>query len=139
MKLMKRKSVFFFLKPRLWNVLLTFTFLCLPILREQYNQGEFVTWYRPIVLIIDYFQRPQQPQLFLVMIIFILIIYFFASLITFFASKLIHKNIKRNWVLGFLGFLGLLGIPGIFTQDWKDLLWLLWFVWFLYFIPQKKT
>jgi len=136
---MKRNSNLFFLKPQLLNVLLTVIVLFLPILREQYNNGQYVTYHRPIVVIIDYFQHFQQPHLLLVMAIFILIIYFFASLIIFFASKLIHKNMKRNWVFGFLGFLGLLGIPGIFTQDWKDLLWLLWFTWFLYFIPQKKT
>ncbi len=50
-----------------------------------------------------------------------------------------YKNMKKNWILGFLGFLGFLGVPGIFTQDCRDLLWLVWFVWFLYFIPQKKT
>lgn len=136
---MKRGKSSNFLKPRLFNVLLTIFVLCLPILREKYNNGQHVTYYRPIVVIIDYFQHFQQPHLLLVMAIFILIIYFFASLITFFASKFMHKNVKRNWTLGFLGFLGFLGIPGIFTQDWKDLLWILWFIWFFYFIPQKKT
>ena len=128
-----------FLKPRLLNVLLTIIILFLPILREQYNNGQYVTYYKPITVIIDYFQHFQQPHLLLVMAMFILIIYFFASLITFFVSKFIHKNVKRNWVLGFLGFLGFLGIPGILTQDWKDSLWLLWFLWFLHFLSARKT
>ena len=136
---MKKKSCIFFLKPRLLNVLFTVIVLFLPILREQYNNGQYTTYHRSITVIIDYFQHFQQPHLLLVMAIFVLIVYFFVSLVTFFASKLIHKNMKRKWMLGFLGFLGFIGFSGIFTQDWINSLWFVWFIWFFHFIPQKKT
>ena len=64
-----------FLKPRLINILLTLVILCLPLFREQYNQGEYVTWYRPITLMIGSMQKPQQPLLLLVMVAFSLIVY----------------------------------------------------------------
>lgn len=80
MMVMKVHKNLHFLKPRLLNVLLTFLVLCLPLLREQYNYGEYVTWHRPIVVIINYFQEPQQPHLLLVMAIFIFAVYFVVSL-----------------------------------------------------------
>ncbi len=84
-----------FLKPRLLNVLLTFLVLCLPILREQYNNGEYVTYYRPIVVMIDYFKKPQQPRLLLVMAIFISAVYFVVSLVLVSVSKFIFPMIKK--------------------------------------------
>ena len=63
------------MKPRLINILLTLVILCLPLFREQYNQGEYVTWYRPITLMIGSMQKPQQPLLLLVMVAFSLIVY----------------------------------------------------------------
>ena len=79
MMVMKVHKSLHFLKPRLINVLLTFFVLCLPILREQYNNGQYVTYYRPITVIIDYFQHFQQPHLLLIMAIFILLVYFVVS------------------------------------------------------------
>ncbi len=77
---MKSGKSFNFLKPRLLSILLTFFVLCLPLFREQYNNGEYVAWYRPIVVIINYFQEPQQPHLLLIMATFILVVYFIVSL-----------------------------------------------------------
>ena len=85
-----------FLKPRLFNLLLTLLVLCLPILREQYNNGQYVTYYRPITVIIDYFQHFQQPHLLLVMAIFILIVYFVMSLVALGGSKLLQQIIKKK-------------------------------------------
>ena len=93
---MKRNKNHSFLKPRLLNVLLTILVLCLPILRDRYYTGEYVTWYRPITLIIDYFQKPQQPHLLLIMALFILFIYFVASLAVFIVSKLISLLFKKS-------------------------------------------
>ena len=92
---MKCGKCFTFLKPRLQNILLTFLILCLPILREQYNNGEYVTWYRPIVVMIDYFQRPQQPHLLLIMAIFLLAVYLVASLAIAIALKFILPVLKN--------------------------------------------
>lgn len=86
---MKSGRSFNFLRPRFLNILLTFLILCLPILREQYNNGEYVTYNRPIVVIVNYFQHFQQPQLLLIMAIFILVIYFAVSV----AVACIHKFI----------------------------------------------
>ncbi len=80
-KKMKLDKSFYFLKPRLLNIFFTILVLCLPILREQYNNGQYVTYHKPIVVIINYFQHFQQPHLLLVMAIFILIVYFVMSLV----------------------------------------------------------
>jgi len=96
MMVMKVHKSLHFLKPRLINVLLTFFVLCLPILREQYNNGQYVTYYRPITVIIDYFQHFQQPHLLLVMAMFILIIYFVVSLVVLGGSKLLQQIIKKK-------------------------------------------
>ena len=93
---MKSKNSLFFLKPRLLNVFLTLVVLFLPILREQYNNGQYVTYYRPITVIIDYFQHFQQPHLLLVMTMFILFIYFAVSLAVFGVSKLINSLFKKS-------------------------------------------
>ena len=93
---MKRNNSFFFLKPQLLNVLLTVIVLFLPILREQYNNGQYVTYYRPITVIISYFQHFQQPHLLLVMAMFILFIYFIVSLAIFGVSKLINPLFKKS-------------------------------------------
>lgn len=92
---MKIRKSLDFLKPRLINILLTLFVLCLPILREQYNYGEYVTYYRPIVVMIDYFQRPQQPHLLLIMALFILVVYVVASLVIFGISKFILPIVKK--------------------------------------------
>ena len=84
-----------FLKPRLLNIILTLVVLCLPILREQYNNGEYVTYYRPIVVVIDYFRNFQQPHLLLVMALFILIVYFIVSLAIVGITKYILPIIKK--------------------------------------------
>ena len=94
---MKIGKSFYFLKPQLLNILLTIFVLCLPLLREQYNNGQYVTYYRPIAVIIDYFQHFQQPHLLLIMAIFILAVYFVASLIITSVYKFIlpvFKNLK---------------------------------------------
>jgi len=84
-----------FLKPRLSNLLLTLLVLCLPILREQYNQGQYVTWYRPIVVIFN-LQNLQQPKLLLITTLFVFIIYFLVSLALVGLSKFILPILKRN-------------------------------------------
>jgi len=89
---MKISKSFTFIKPRFLNILLTVIILCLPILREQYitSSGNIlVAWHKPIVVMIDYFKAPQQPHLLLIMIIFILVIYFLASLLILGMSKII--------------------------------------------------
>lgn len=93
---MKLNKKFYFLKPQLLNILLTFLVLCLPILREQYNNGQYVTYYRPITVIIDYFKHFQQPHLLLVMAIFILIVYFVVSLVVLGGLKLLQLIIKKK-------------------------------------------
>ena len=93
---MKRYKNNNFLKPQLRNVLLTILILCLPILREQYNNGQYITYYRPIVVIIDYFQHFQQPHLLLVMTIFILTVYFVASLAIAGVSKFVFPLFKSR-------------------------------------------
>lgn len=93
---MKRDRSLNFLKPQLLNVLLTVLVLCLPMLREQYNNGEYVTYYRPIVVMIDYFQKPQQPHLLLVMAIFILAVYLVVSLVIVSVSKFIFPLFKSR-------------------------------------------
>ena len=95
-KTMKRDRSLNFLKPQLLNVLLTVLVLCLPMLREQYNNGEYVTYYRPIVVMIDYFQKPQQPHLLLVMAIFILAVYLVVSLVIVSVSKFIFPLFKSR-------------------------------------------
>lgn len=93
---MKRDKSLYYLKPQLLNVLLTVVVLCLPILREQYNNGQYVTYYRPITVIIDYFQHFQQPHFLLVMVMFILFIYFVVSLAVFGVSKLINPFFNKS-------------------------------------------
>ncbi|OGG35319.1 hypothetical protein A2363_02815 [Candidatus Gottesmanbacteria bacterium RIFOXYB1_FULL_47_11] len=85
-----------FLKPRLLNLLLTLLVLCLPILREQYNHGQYVTWYRPIVVIFDNLQNLRQPKLLLIMTLFVFIIYFLVSLAIAGLSKFILPILKRH-------------------------------------------
>ena len=96
MKLVKRNSVFFFLKPQLLNVIFTVIVLFLPILREQYGNGQYVTYHKPITVIIDFFQHFQQPYLLLVMAIFILVVYFIMSLVVLGGAKLLKLIIKKK-------------------------------------------
>jgi len=93
---MKRYKSYSFLRPQLLNILLTVIVLFLPILREQYNNGQYVTYHKPISAIIDYFQHFQQPHLLLVMAIFILIVYFVMSLVALGGSKLLQQIIKKK-------------------------------------------
>jgi len=96
---MKTTGKIHFLKPGLLNILLTLFVLCLPILREQYNNGEYVTYYRPIMVMIDYFQNFQQPHLLLVMAVFILLVYFVVSLAIVGITKYILPVIKKMRVV----------------------------------------
>lgn len=74
-----------FLKPRFINLLLTLLVLCLPLLREQYRGGQYVTWHRPIELIIQYLQNPQNEsyfQIFAGTIVFSFVVYILISAVT---------------------------------------------------------
>jgi hypothetical protein len=82
------------------NISLTLVVLCLPVLREQYNNGEYVTYYRPIVVMIDYFRNFRQPHLLLVMAVFIFVIYFVVSLAIAGITKFILPIIKKLRVVG---------------------------------------
>jgi len=85
-----------FLKPGFLNLLLTVFVLFLPILREQYYTGEYVTYHRPINVIINYFQNFQQPHLLLIMVIFLFVIYFVVSFVIFGISKFILPLFKTH-------------------------------------------
>jgi len=85
-----------FLKPRLSNLLLTLLILCLPILREQYNNGQYVTYYRPIVVMIDNLRELKQPEILLIMFLFLLLVYFVASLVVFAVSKFVLPLLKKS-------------------------------------------
>ena len=79
-------------KFRILNIFLTVFILCLPILREQYNNGQYVTWYRPLILFISYLQRPAQIQPFFVMMGLVLVVYFIVSVVVAVISKLIERE-----------------------------------------------
>ena len=84
-----------FLKPRLGNILLTVVILCLPLLREQYNNGQYVAWHRPIELMIQYLQNPYNHsylQLFMVIVLFALIVYVLASATIVGITALVRKG-----------------------------------------------
>lgn len=74
---------FVFLKPRILYVLITVVILCLPLFREQYNGGQYVTWYKPIDLLIGSLRETNTIGLFFLMIAFSLIVYFIVSLVIF--------------------------------------------------------
>ncbi|MBF8249898.1 MAG: hypothetical protein HW400_499 [Candidatus Levybacteria bacterium] len=74
---------FGFLKPRILNLLLTFVILFLPLFREQYNGGQYATWYKPIDLLIGSLRETKTLGLFFATLVFSLIIYFFVSLAIF--------------------------------------------------------
>ena len=96
MKLMKRNNVFFFLKPRLLNVLLMVIVLCLPLLRERVvlpEGGYEVAVYRPIFLLASYLQMQDWPPFFL-MVGFSLVIYFVVSVVVAIIVPL-WKRIKK--------------------------------------------
>ena len=82
-------KLFGFLKPRLSNLILTFIILNLPLLREVYYTGEYVTWHRPIVLIIGYLQSSRPAQFLPIILEFISLAYILASLVTVAISKFI--------------------------------------------------
>lgn len=96
MMLMKVHKSLHFLKPRLINVLLTFLVLCLPLLREQYNYGEYVTWHRPIVVMIDNLRELKHPKILLITFLFLLLVYFIASLAVFAVSKFALPLLKKS-------------------------------------------
>jgi len=94
-KKMRLDKSFYFLRPRLLNIFLTILVLCLPLLREQYNQGQYVAWYRPIVVMADYLKEPKQPEILLIMFLFLLLVYFVASLAVFVVSKFALPLLKN--------------------------------------------
>jgi hypothetical protein len=83
-----------FLKPRILNLLLTFAILFLPLFREEYNNGQYVAWYKPIDLLINSLRQSEALGLFFLMLVFSLIIYFFVSLIIFKINQ--RLKIGRN-------------------------------------------
>ena len=74
---------FSFLKPKVFNVLITVIILCLPLFREQYNGGQYVAWYKPIEVLFSSLRETNTIGLFFLMLAFSLIIYFFVSLVIF--------------------------------------------------------
>jgi len=74
---------FGFLKPQAINLLLTFVVLFLPLFREEYNKEQYVTWYKPIDLLIGSLRETKTLGLFFAMLVFSLIIYFLVSLVVF--------------------------------------------------------
>jgi hypothetical protein len=90
-KIMKPGNSISFLRPRLLNVFLTFLVLCIPLLREQYNNGQFVSWYRPIDIIISSLTQRESAQLFLPMLFLTVIVYLFISILILVVSKLVKK------------------------------------------------
>jgi len=82
---------FGFLKPRIPNLLLTFAILFLPLFKEQYNNGQFVTWYRPIDIIISSLTQRENSQLFLPMLFSTIIVYIFISILILVVSKMVRK------------------------------------------------
>jgi len=92
-----------FLKPRLGNILLTVVILCLPLLREQYNNGQYVAWHRPIELMIQYLQNPYNQsyfQLFMAMSLFALIVYVLASAAIIGITALARKGRTKGLKIG---------------------------------------
>ncbi len=88
-----------FLRPRLINILLTFIVLCLPLFREQYNSGQYVTWHRPIELIIQYLQNPHNQSyfpIFMGMILLSLVVYILISAITSWIGNNKIKGLKTS-------------------------------------------
>lgn len=86
-----------FLKPRLINILLTFVVLCLPLLREQYQGGVYITWHKPIELIIQYLQNPHNQSylpLFGGMILFSLAVYILISAVIYRIGNSKIKGLK---------------------------------------------
>ena len=77
------RANFSFLKPKLLNVLITVIILCLPLFREQYNGGQYITRYKPIDLLIGSLRETNTVGLFFLMLAFSLIIYFIVSLVIF--------------------------------------------------------
>jgi len=89
---MKRSSLFGFLTPRWINVGFTALILCMPILREQYSGGQYVAWYRPIVVFYDYLREPRSIQPFFLMLALTFLIYLVVCLIVALAFKLLRKK-----------------------------------------------
>lgn len=72
---------FSFLKPKILNVLITVIILCLPLFREQYNQGQYVAWYKPMEVLFYSLRERGTFGLFLLMLGFSSITYFLISLV----------------------------------------------------------
>lgn len=92
---MKLNKSLHFLKPQLLNVLLTVIVLFLPILSEQYNNGQYVTWHRPIVVMIDNLRELKQLEILLIMFLFLSLVYFVVSLVIIIALKFVHPVLKN--------------------------------------------
>jgi len=83
---------FRFLKPQLLNVLLTIFVLWIPLLREQYNNGQLIAWYRPIDLIISSLTQRGYFQLFFPFLFFAFIVYLFISVLILAVSKIVKRK-----------------------------------------------
>jgi hypothetical protein len=92
---MKQSSFVGLFKPRWINILVTLLILCMPILREQYDNGQYVTWYRPMVVFVDYLREPKGFQPLLLMLVFSLIVYVIVCVAVAFVFKLLKK--KNNY------------------------------------------
>lgn len=82
-----------FLKPGVLNVPATLVFLFLPLLREQYQGGLYVAYYRPIDIISLSVNKPVQYGLLAVMF-FILIIFYILVSAVIKGLPLVFKRIK---------------------------------------------
>jgi hypothetical protein len=85
---------FNFLKPKILNLLITIVILFIPSFREQYNQGEYVAWYKPIDLLINSLKERSTRGLFFLMLAYSLIVYFFVSLAIFKINQRLKKGNK---------------------------------------------
>jgi hypothetical protein len=85
-------------RPRILNIILTISVLCLPILREQYTEKSgniLVARYRPIMVIINNLRVPGKNQPYLLIVVFILVIYVIVSIILS-GLQVLLKIIKSN-------------------------------------------
>ena len=87
-----------FLKPRLLNILLTIVVFSLPLLRERVmlpEGGYEIAYYRPIFLLTSYLQMQDWYPFFL-MIGFLLVVYFVASLVVTVTTSLWRRVNKSK-------------------------------------------
>jgi len=64
----------------------------MPILREQYNNGQYVTWYRPAELFVSYLKEPKGFEPLLLMLVLSLIVYIIVCVAVAYAFKLLKKK-----------------------------------------------